>query len=100
VRALRDRNTRVRLSYRGKKCNLDLWRALELEHKLELAEAIALGAQRRTESRGSHFRSDHPERRDAEWLHHTLAWRQPDGSVSLERSEVRLGRYAPEERKY
>jgi len=97
---LRDQFNRIRLSYKGWRYNLDLLRALELEHKLELAETIALGALTRTESRGSHYRVDHPKRNDADWLHHTLAWRQPDGSAGLDKKAVTMTKWQPEERKY
>jgi len=100
VGELRDRFKRIRLSYKGRRYNLDLLRALELEHKLELAETIALGALTRTESRGSHSRVDHPKRNDADWLHHTLAWRQPDGSPGLDKKPVTFTKWQPEERKY
>jgi fumarate reductase flavoprotein subunit len=38
-----------------------------------LALCVAYGALVRTESRGAHFRQDHPRRNDAEWLKRTLA---------------------------
>jgi fumarate reductase flavoprotein subunit len=40
---------------------------------LKLALTIAYGAYTRTESRGAHYRQDHPRRNDAEWLKRTLA---------------------------
>jgi fumarate reductase (CoM/CoB) subunit A len=44
--------------------------ALAFEHRnlLDVAEAIIAAADMRTESRGSHFRSDFPSRDDAHWL--------------------------------
>jgi len=40
---------------------------------------MAHGASVRTESRGAHFREDHPRRDDANWLKRTLAtWPQAD----------------------
>jgi fumarate reductase flavoprotein subunit len=38
-----------------------------------------MGALARTESRGAHFRTDHPLRDDANWLNRTLV-RWPDGA--------------------
>jgi succinate dehydrogenase / fumarate reductase flavoprotein subunit len=32
------------------------------------------GAEARTESRGAHAREDYPNRDDANWMKHTLAW--------------------------
>ena len=51
----------------------EIVRVLELESLLGLAEITAAGALARTESRGSHFRSDYPDRDDAHWLKHTVA---------------------------
>ncbi|MFA9461735.1 succinate dehydrogenase flavoprotein subunit [Thiohalorhabdus methylotrophus] len=46
--------------------------ALELQHMYLAGLATAYSAHARTESRGAHLRSDHPERDDREWLKHTL----------------------------
>ncbi len=43
----------------------------ELANMLTVASLIALGAQARTESRGVHFRTDHPQAEDA-WRTHLL----------------------------
>ncbi|MDH4182297.1 MAG: hypothetical protein OEV46_09810, partial [Betaproteobacteria bacterium] len=40
---------------------------------LKLALTVAYGALTRTESRGAHFREDHPRRNDVQWLKRTLA---------------------------
>jgi fumarate reductase flavoprotein subunit len=49
---------------------------------LKVALCIAYGALARTESRGAHFRQDHPRRDDAAWLCRTLAsW--PDEGATL-----------------
>jgi succinate dehydrogenase / fumarate reductase flavoprotein subunit len=79
--------------------NFEVLSVLELESLLCLGEIIARGALARTESRGSHFRTDYPARNDGEWLKHTLA--QFDGSriaVSYEKVDVSL--YEPKERTY
>jgi succinate dehydrogenase / fumarate reductase flavoprotein subunit len=39
---------------------------------LEVAEATAVSAEQRTESRGAHAREDFTERDDENWLCHTL----------------------------
>jgi fumarate reductase flavoprotein subunit len=49
---------------------------------LKLALAVAYGALQRTESRGAHYREDHPRRNDAEWLKRTLAtWKREDDTL-------------------
>jgi succinate dehydrogenase / fumarate reductase flavoprotein subunit len=72
---------------------------LELESLLYLGEITARGALARKESRGSHFRTDYPERDDQHWLRHTLA--QLDGEeVRLSYSDVDLGLHEPGQRTY
>ncbi|QZP38201.1 FAD-binding protein [Halobaculum magnesiiphilum] len=62
--------------------NTDLIQTLETRNILDLAEAITLGALARDEFRGAHWRAEHQERRDDEWLKHTmLSWN--DGSPEL-----------------
>lgn len=57
--------------------NPELSFALRLKGMLRLALVTAQGALARTESRGAHFRSDHPLRDDANWLNRTLVrWPQ------------------------
>ncbi|MGZ5423342.1 MAG: FAD-dependent oxidoreductase [Candidatus Aminicenantales bacterium] len=72
---------------------------VEFEHMVEVAEVILLGALKREETRGSHFRSDFPKRDDASWLKHTIISRSDKGPVITYR-DVQIGPYAPQERKY
>lgn len=46
--------------------------ALELENLFEVAEATAITAEARTESRGAHARDDFRERDDENWLCHSM----------------------------
>jgi len=59
--------------------NPELTFALRIKNMVRLSLITAMGASARTESRGAHFRLDHPLRNDAEWLNRTLA-RWQDGS--------------------
>jgi len=47
----------------------------ELQNMLVVCHLIATAALTRTESRGAHFRTDHPQRDDAQWRQHLL-WRR------------------------
>ena len=97
---LRDRFDRVFVQDTGSMFNTELMEAMELEFLLDCADTLVAAALARDESRGGHFREDHPLRDDAHWLKHSLAYRQEDGSVRLEYKPVKLGPYIPMERKY
>jgi succinate dehydrogenase / fumarate reductase flavoprotein subunit len=97
---LKDRYERVGVQDKGAVFNYDLTEGLELGYLLDLAECLVISGRARTESRGAHWREDHPLRDDAHWMKHTLAWREDDGSVRLGYKEVDSGKYLPMERKY
>ncbi len=46
--------------------------ALELDNLMEVAEATAIAALERKESRGAHSRYDYPDRDDVNWLKHSM----------------------------
>jgi succinate dehydrogenase / fumarate reductase flavoprotein subunit len=99
---LSDLKTRLadsRLAYAGSVFNLDMIRTIELEGMLDLALATANGAVVRTESRGSHARTDFPTRDDEQWLKHTVADYELGWPV-LSYKPVGLGLFEPQERKY
>jgi len=98
VRALRKR-TYQHVEDKSPEFNMNLINVLELQSMLEVAEVVLAGAYARTESRGAHFRLDHPKRDDQHWLKHTIAYKTPDGP-RLEYSPVKITRYQPMERTY
>jgi succinate dehydrogenase / fumarate reductase flavoprotein subunit len=99
LRRLKERCAVIGLRDAGGVFNLDLIRTLELEGMVDLALCVAEGALARTESRGSHARTDHPDRDDGRWLKHTMAYYTPEGP-RLEYEPVTLGTFEPQERKY
>jgi succinate dehydrogenase / fumarate reductase flavoprotein subunit len=97
---LRERYERVYVQDTGKMFNTEVMEVVELGFLIECADALVAAALARDESRGGQYREDHPLRDDANWLKHSLAMRQPDGSVALSTKPVKLGPYVPMERKY
>ncbi|MFW6181304.1 MAG: succinate dehydrogenase flavoprotein subunit [Spirochaetota bacterium] len=84
---------------RGLRFNTDLTRLLELGNLLDLSFLTAASARNRTESRGAHFREDHPERDDKRWLQHTLAVLEGD-RVHMRSRSVNIERWKPKPRAY
>jgi succinate dehydrogenase / fumarate reductase flavoprotein subunit len=99
LETLRERHGRLGLVNRGGVHNYELREAIELGNLLQVSEAILHSALARTESRGAHFRTDHPERDDGGWLKHTLITKNPEGLV-LSYKPVAITRFQPRERKY
>jgi succinate dehydrogenase / fumarate reductase, flavoprotein subunit len=97
---LRERCERVFVQDTGRTYNTELMEAAELGFLLDCAEATVAAALARDETRGAHYREDHPLRDDEHWLKHSLAYRGPGGDVRLEFKDVKLGPYVPMERKY
>jgi succinate dehydrogenase / fumarate reductase flavoprotein subunit len=122
IRALQKRYRNVSVQDKGRLFNTDLLEAIELGFLLDIAEVTVVAALNRKESRGGHYREDHPQRDDAHYMLHTMAYRRPtsapdvaDGTVKgyfdhveeFDGYKVVLGskpvtqtRYEPMERKY
>ena len=100
IEELRQRFERVGLDDHSRTFNTELTSALELSYMLDLAAAIVQSALQRKESRGSHQRTDHPQRDDAKYLSHSLAYRVEGGPPRIEYLPVTLTRWPPAERVY
>ncbi|MCH8878096.1 MAG: fumarate reductase (quinol) flavoprotein subunit [Chloroflexi bacterium] len=99
IEELQERFERLQLDDSSRIFNTELTAALELDFMLDVAEAIAHSALARTESRGSHQRTDFPERDDDNFLTHTMAY-QTDGAPKIEYMDVVITDWPPTERVY
>ena len=99
IRNLREAYKAVGLHGASERYSQELITLIEFDYMLDIAEVIVLGALTRTETRGSHYRTDYPVRNDDEWLKHTLmTWTEKGPKVSYR--PIVIGKYKLEARKY
>jgi succinate dehydrogenase/fumarate reductase flavoprotein subunit len=96
---LRDRFTAVGVADKERVFNTELTAVLELDLMLDVAATIAHSARNRRESRGAHSRTDFPQRDDANFLKHTLAFRT-DAAPRIDYVPATITKWQPVERKY
>jgi succinate dehydrogenase/fumarate reductase flavoprotein subunit len=96
---LRDRFASVGIADKERVFNTELTAVLELDFMLDVAATIAHSALLRRESRGAHSRTDFPQRDDANFLKHSLAFRS-DGPPRIDYLPVTITKWQPVERKY
>jgi fumarate reductase flavoprotein subunit len=99
IRRLKERYQHVGISDRSNSFNTELTTVIELGFLLDAAEAVAFSALARKESRGSHQRTDFPQRDDQKYLKHSLAYHS-DGDPRIEYSDVVITKWPPAERVY
>ncbi|HEX4804711.1 MAG TPA: FAD-binding protein [Conexibacter sp.] len=99
VRRLKEEAPRAAIDDKGTVFNQDVLAAIELGYMLDVAEAIVMAAQERRESRGAQFRTDFPERNDADWLHHITVSLNGAGP-ELGTAPVTITKWQPQARTY
>jgi succinate dehydrogenase / fumarate reductase flavoprotein subunit len=80
----------IKIADRSLVWNSDLVEALELDNLVGNAMTTMVGAEARHESRGAHSHEDFPDRDDANWMKHTLAWMNDKGEVKLDYRDVKM----------
>ena len=100
--ALRPRIENVRLDDKSNAYNTARIEALELQNLLEVAEATAITAEERKESRGAHARDDFQERDDENWLCHSMYFPADKrvGKRDVNFSPKTMEAFAPKARTY
>jgi succinate dehydrogenase / fumarate reductase flavoprotein subunit len=99
LRELQERWHNASVLDRGPWANAPLSFLNQLWNMLELARVVTLGALRRDESRGAHFKPEFPKRNDADWLKTTIASHSESGP-QFRYDPVDTSLLRPVERKY
>jgi fumarate reductase flavoprotein subunit len=97
---LRQRQTSIALRDKSKVFNTEFTQLLELGCMLDVAQAVAVSALARKESRGSHQRLDHVERDDETFLKHSMAHYQGEDAPRMDYLDVVITKSRPGVRDY
>jgi succinate dehydrogenase / fumarate reductase flavoprotein subunit len=76
IKEVEQRSRRTAIKDKSRVFNTARVEALELDNLVEVAVASLVSAEARKESRGAHDRHDYPDRDDANWLKHSLWFKE------------------------
>lgn len=99
IQELMERMQRACLDDTGGWANEELLFARQFENMLPLARVITIGAFRRNESRGGHYKPEFPERDDEQWLKTTKV-RYKEGEPEFSYEDVDIQHIKPRKRSY
>jgi fumarate reductase flavoprotein subunit len=100
IENLQELSHEIRISDYSSVYNTEIIDALELSCLLDIAESVIQSALCRKESRGSHQRTDFPNRDDRNYLNHSLAYKRPENFPEIRYQPVKITRWPPGERIY
>ncbi|TCI23479.1 succinate dehydrogenase flavoprotein subunit [Exiguobacterium sp. SL-9] len=99
LRELRERFNNISATDTARWSNQGASFIRQLDHMLDLARVITLGALKRDESRGAHYKPDFPERDDERFMKTTMA-RYNEGEVDISFEEIDVSLIPPRKRDY
>ncbi|TCI26404.1 MULTISPECIES: succinate dehydrogenase flavoprotein subunit [unclassified Exiguobacterium] len=99
LRELRERFNNISATDTARWSNQGASFIRQLDHMLDLARVITLGALKRDESRGAHYKPDFPERNDELFMKTTMA-RYNEGEVDISFEEIDVSLIPPRKRDY
>lgn len=99
LRELRERYNNISATDTARWSNQGASFIRQLDHMLDLARVITLGALKRDESRGAHYKPDFPERDDERFMKTTMA-RYDNGEVDISFEEIDVSLIPPRKRDY